>query len=293
MPPIATLFDHSPVAHGAAALPARLQAAYGGDLQLPAPAAPALHLFANFVTTLDGVASFGIAGKAGGGEISGFDEGDQFIMGLLRSLADAVLIGSGTLHGDPGHVRTAEFICPAYRDEFRSFRKTILKKPIHPLNVVITGSGEIDLDEPTFHTPDLATLIITTPAGSERLRRDHRQALAVTEVRVTGDPAPKVAPAAALHILRQEFGVRQVLHEGGPTLFGQFLADGLVDELFLTLSPQVAGRDETRWRPGMVEHASFLPEGAPWFDLLSLKRASSHLYFRYRRRDCTLRSKRP
>lgn len=281
--PLTTLFERSCAAHEPVLSP-RLKEAYGGDLDLPLPTARPVYVAANFVTTLDGVASFLVPGKSGGGEISGFNEEDQFIMGLLRSLADAVLVGSGTLHGDSRHVRIPEFVYPPLREEFRSFRRTILRKPIHPLNVVITGSGKIKLDEPTFHTPELSTLILTNEAGHRRLRRDHGGALAATQVRTVSPGEGRVSPSAALKILREEFGVERLVLEGGPKLLGQFLADGLVDELFLTLSPQIAGRSEDHPRPGLAAQISFLPETAPWFDLLSLKMARSHLYVRYKRR---------
>ncbi len=282
MQPITTLLDRAAVP-AEPPLPARLKAAYGGDLDFPRPAMLPVHVAANFVTTLDGMVSYQIPGKAGGGEISGFDEGDQFIMGLLRSRADAILFGSGTLHGDTGHVRIPEFIYPGLRDEFRSFRRT-LQKPLHPLNVVVTGSGEINLDEPTFHTPNLVTLIITTATGQDRLRRDHGDGLSVTQVRTLGGEGNRVAPSGVLKLLREEFGVEQIVLEGGPTLFGQFLADGQVDELFLTLSPQIAGQSKVHSRLGLAALTSFLPDTAPWFELLSLKMAGSHLYARYGRR---------
>jgi riboflavin biosynthesis pyrimidine reductase len=47
-------------------------------------------------------------------------------------------------------------------------------------------------------------------------------------------------PAAALADLRAR-GIRALLSEGGPTLFRGFLADGYVDELFLTLTPLMTG----------------------------------------------------
>ncbi|MBI1868378.1 MAG: dihydrofolate reductase family protein [Methylocystis sp.] len=282
MQPIVTLFERSSAAPGPGLSP-RLKEAYGGDLCLPLPTSRPVYVAANFVTTLDGVASYQLPGQSGGGAISGFNEQDQFIMGLLRSLTDAVLIGSGTLHGDAGHVRIPEFVYPRLREEFRSFRQAILHKPIHPLNVVITGSGEIRLDEPTFHTPELSTLIITNETGRRRLRRDHGDALAVTQVRTVAGGG-RVSPSDALKILREEFGVERLALEGGPTLLGQFLAEGLVDELFLTLSPHVAGRSEADARPGLIAQMAFLPENAPRFDLLSLKMAHSHLYARYQRR---------
>lgn len=281
MQPIVTLFDRSPPS-GQTLLPAHLRAAYGGDLQFPPALARPVYVFANFVATLDGIVSYQIAGKSGGGEISGFNEEDRFIMGLLRSSADAVLIGAGTLRGDPGRVRLPETISPAFQQEFRSFREIVLKRPARPLNVVISGSGRIDLDEPAFHTPGLTGVIITTVPGYDRLRREHGRSLAAAEVRVTGDLGSKVSPTRTLQILHDDFGVERLLHEGGPTVFGKFLAEGLVDELFLTLSPQIAGRDEAHRRLSMVEQLLYAPDRSPWFDLVSLKIAQNHLFLRYR-----------
>lgn len=283
MHPIRTLIDRSATVQERLLSP-RLAEAYDGDLALPAVAPGRVYVAANFVTTLDGVASFQIAGKSGGGEISGFNEEDRFIMGLLRSAADAVLFGSGSLRGDPGHVRTPEFIYPALREEFHAFRRTVLHKPINPLNVVLTASGQINLAEPTFHAPDLPSLIITTEAGYGRLKRDHGRALAVTQVRTVAQEGPGVSPAAALTILREQFGVHRLLHEGGPTLFAQFLANGLIDELFLTLAPQIAGRNNSQSRPGIAEQFSFMPDDAPWLDLMTLKIAGHYLYLRYKTR---------
>ena len=72
-----------------------------------------------------------------------------------------------------------------------------------------------------------------------------------------------------------------LLHEGGPILFGDFVAHGCVDELFLTVAPQLAGRDVKRQRPGVISGAEFLPQTAPWLRIVSVKQSSSHLYLRY------------
>jgi riboflavin biosynthesis pyrimidine reductase len=74
------------------------------------------------------------------------------------------------------------------------------------------------------------------------------------------------------------------LHEGGPTLFGDFVAENLVDEFFLTLSPQLAGRSSENRRPGMIAGIEFLPGAAPWLELLTVKQRGDHLYLRYRKR---------
>ena len=92
-----------------------------------------------------------------------------------------------------------------------------------------------------------------------------------------------IAPQAILKLLQSQFGVKTLLHEGGPTLFGQFLAADAVDELFLTLAPQVAGRERDVTRPALVQGVQFLPDSAPWFQMASVKPRAAYLYLRYRR----------
>jgi riboflavin biosynthesis pyrimidine reductase len=108
--------------------------------------------------------------------------------------------------------------------------------------------------------------------------------LASTQVRQL--PGPIIAPVSILELLRTEFGVSLLLHEGGPTLFGTFVAEGCVDELFVTIAPQLAGRDGVLAdmgpvRPGLISGKQFIPETAPWLDLISAKQQASHLYLRY------------
>jgi hypothetical protein len=89
-------------------LPEELRILYGGDLRFLAyDDRP--YVIGNFVSTLDGVVSFEIPGKSGGGDISGFNEADRFIMGLLRASADAVVVGARTLREvAPEHLWLAE-----------------------------------------------------------------------------------------------------------------------------------------------------------------------------------------
>jgi riboflavin biosynthesis pyrimidine reductase len=261
-------------------LPQELIDYYDGDLQFESTGGRP-YVIGNFVTTVDGVVSYGIPGKSGGGPISDFNRDDQLVMALLRAFADAVIIGSGALHGDSGHVRTPEFVYPELREEFRGFRRS-LGKSLHPLNVIMTKSGRIDLSEATFHTENLSTAIITSQQGAQRLRSDHCAALDCTSVRSTA--LTDVTPATVLGFVAREFGAQLILHEGGPTVFGEFLAAGLIDELFLTLAPQVAGRWNGVTRPSLTGTTAFLPETAPRLALLSLKRSADHLFVRYGRR---------
>ena len=265
---------------GPSVLPEALRVSYGGDLRFPPCGSRRPYVIGNFASTVDGVVSYEIAGQSGGGDISGFDESDRFIMGLLRASADAVMVGSNTLHQTaPAHLFVADSVFPGARGLYLRFRREVLKKTAPPLQVVVTGSGRVDLTRAIFQTPGIRTLIVTTQVGSDRLAASGARSLVSTEVRPLEGPI--VAPADILELLRAEFGVSLLLHEGGPTLFGRFVAYGCVDELFLTLAPQLAGRSMQSLRPGLIAGTEFVPETAPWLEILSVKGRGSHLYLRY------------
>ena len=279
MEQINTLLDRSR-AQDQPVLPEELTILYGGDLRFPAVDFEP-YVIGNFVSTIDGVVSFEIPGESGGGDISGFNEADRFIMGLLRASVDAVIVGAGTLREvAPGHLWLAEYVYPEASERYARYRQGKLNKLVPPLNVIVSGSGAVDLQRAVFHTGAVKTLIITSPRGAELLAKNG-VALTSAEVRAIEGEGSRIAPASILKLLRDEFGVKILLHEGGPALFGDFLAHGCVDELFLTVAPQFAGRDAKRQRPGIVAGAEFLPQTAPWLKLLSVKQSASHLYLRY------------
>ncbi len=266
-------------------LPEDLRGLYGGDLHLPAPGDGRPYVIGNFVNTLDGVVSFAVPGKAGGGDISGFNAGDRFIMGLLRASADAVMVGAATLADvSQSHLFAAESIYRSASDAYALYRGEILHKPPYPLTVIVSGSGNVDLGRAVFRTPDVRTVILTTKEGRARLAAAGAASLPSTEVRVMQARGSRLAAGAMLEPLWREFGVRLLLHEGGPALFSGFVAEGLVDEFFLTVAPQLAGRTRDSRRPGMIAGVEFQPETAPWLDLVSVKGCADHLYLRYRKR---------
>ena len=280
--PIRTLFLAEPEAT-TPVLPEGLRSHYDGDLGFPV-LTERPYVIANFVSTLDGVVSFNIPGLEGGGPISGANDSDRFIMGLLRASADAVLVASGTVNAiSPEHLWLPEYIYPAQKDSYSYYRSVSLRKTEHPLVVIVSGTGRLELDRAVFQTPGTRVVIITTAGGSSRLQQEGVNALPSTEVRSQLAPQGRIAPAAILMLLKREFAVSLVLTEGGPTLFGGFVTCGLVDELFLTIAPQIAGRVRQRPRPALVEASEFTPATAPWLKLLSTKKAGDHLYLRYRR----------
>jgi riboflavin biosynthesis pyrimidine reductase len=272
--------------HFEPALPPGLRELYDGDLHFPKLPAERPFVIANFVSTLDGVVSYEIKGRAGGSTISGSDPADCFIMGLLRASADAVMVGARTVHDvSPQSLWIPEY---TYRDAkhlYTEYRINILHKPEYPLFVVVSGSGKLELERAIFRTPGVRTVVITTSAGRDALARAGATKLPSVQINVLDARCGMIDPLAILRLLYTQLGIRRLLHEGGPTLFGQFLAAEAVDELFLTLSPQIAGRGADEIRPGLVQGMKFMPECAPWFQLLSVKQRAEHLYLRYQRTE--------
>jgi riboflavin biosynthesis pyrimidine reductase len=284
MEPIHTLLATPPIAPSEGILPEDLRARYGGDLSFPPAPEGRPYCIANFVSTLDGVVSFNLPGQSGGDQISHANEEDRFTMGLLRASVDAILVGPGTLLATgPQGAWLPESVYPAAKDSYKKYRTEVLQKPEYPLVVIVTGSGELDLASAVFHTPQTRVLILTTEQGKEKLAQSGSQALASVEVKALPASGKGVAPSAIFTWLRHQAGVELLLHEAGPTLFGEFLAAGYIDELFLTVAPQIAGRSPEHPRPGLVEKTQFSPATAPWWKLVSVRNAADYLFLRYRR----------
>jgi riboflavin biosynthesis pyrimidine reductase len=270
--------------HFEPALPRGLRELYDGDLYFRTSTAERPFVIANFVSTLDGVVSYEIKGQAAGSTISGSDPADRFIMGLLRASADAVMVGARTVHDvSPQSLWIPESTYPDAKHLYKEYRVNILRKPEYPLLVVVSGSGKLELERAIFRTPGVRTVVITTSAGRDALAGAGATKLPSVQIHALDTSHGTIAPLAILRLLYAQFGVERLLHEGGPTLFGQFLAAEAVDELFLTLSPQIAGRSSGTIRPALVQGTEFTPACAPWFQLLSVKQRAEHLYLRYQR----------
>ena len=248
-----------------------------GSLRMPLPRAHP-YVYSNFVTTLDGVVSLNIKGHASGGDISGFSAQDRMVMGLLRAVADVVIIGAGTLAADRRHVWTAGAIFPALAAEYGLLREALGQQG-PPWNVIVSGSGKIDLRVPVFTSSKVTTLILTTTAGANRLRE--QRASDSVEIRALPGKAATISASAILaEVDRMHLGKR-ILVEGGPRLLGDFYAEGLLDEQFLTLAPQIAGRDTGDRRLSLVMGKTFAPDTSLWGEVTDVRRGGSHLFLRY------------
>ena len=184
------------------------------DLREPPEHEARPHVALNFVLTADGRASF--RGRAEIGTRT-----DRELMFHLRSLADAVMSGAGTLRVDP--------FAPVVKDRERQ-----------PLAIVVSGSASLPLGNRFFRIAN-PKLVVTTYRASEEAASALRHAGA--EVLRLGED--DVDLAALLALLRER-GVRFLLCEGGPLLAGALLVRGLVDELFLTHATRVTAEPGAR-----------------------------------------------
>ena len=203
-----------------------LAAAYGGDFGLARPG-----LYANFVASADGVVALSAAGGLSGQVISGDSEPDRFVMALLRASADAVLIGAGVFRSVNDNFWHAEAVYPGKAQLFADLRRQLGLRP-HPVLVVVTASGHIDVSQPGLRD----ALVVTTPAGEARLAGTLPPGARLAVIN-----APTFGGKALMDVLYAQ-GLSVVLSEGGPTLIGSLLREGQVNELFLTLSPRLFGR---------------------------------------------------
>jgi riboflavin biosynthesis pyrimidine reductase len=246
-------------------LPAELARLYGGDLSL----APDC-VYANFVTTLDGVVA--IPGMRGSNAFVADDsDADRFLMGLLRAFADAVLIGAGVMRASPRGTWRPEQIWPSAGTAYAELRERLGISP-EPEVAVLTGHGSIDPAHPLFEE---GALVVTSAVGAANL--EGRVPSATNVITLAEQPTLDIASVvSALH----ERGHRRILCEAGPHTFGELLGADLVDELFLTRSPLLVGDAGPGSRLGLVEAGDLLPSGRH-ARLLSLRRHGSHIFLRY------------
>jgi riboflavin biosynthesis pyrimidine reductase len=206
-----------------------------------------------------------------GSVISGRNQADRFLMGLLRACADAVLLGAGTLRATPGHHWTPEHVYPPMAASFAELRSRLGRQP-QPRLVLFTASGSVEVSHPAV--ADGAT-IVTTKAGAMRVQAHLPASCDVIEIGEGGN----VDVRAALARLNER-GYSVLLTEGGPHLAAEFISANLLDEAFLTLSPVIAGRD-VEPRLGMVAGSEFLPSRQVWSRLASARRHGDFVFLRY------------
>jgi len=171
----------------------------------------------NMVCTVDGRAT--VAGRTA--PISSV--ADRQVFHALRTRVDAVMVGAGTVRVE----RYGRLV----RDEHRRAQRVAAGLAADPIAIVVSARLDLPVDLPLLQDPDSHVVIVTSAEAT----------LADCPARVEYLRSDPVDLGGALARLRGDHGVRAILCEGGPTLNAALLSDGLIDELFLTTVPKIAG----------------------------------------------------
>jgi riboflavin-specific deaminase-like protein len=213
----------------------------------------------NMVSTLDGRATLGGRSGAIG------NRADRELFHALRAAVDAVLVGAGTAR--------AEHYRQLVRDEQARALRRARGLAEEPLACIVSQGLALE-DIPLLEAPQ-ARVVILTPSPASLSSRGAQ----IEYLRTTGNDG-QLDLHAALEQLTTRYDVRTILCEGGPHLNGQLLAAGLVDELFLSLAPKLAGDQTTGQALRIVAGRDFDPAVA--LELVGVSESESHLFLRYR-----------
>ncbi len=266
-----------------------------GNFGFPAPPADRPWVYSNFVQSLDGITT--LLGKHGsGGEISQSRD-DRWLMDLLRAHADGLLMGMNTLleeqrlRGPKSRGILFQVADPA----LRALRTKLGKG--RERNIFVTRAAGLDLSlYRVFDGDAVDAAILTSPAGAERLRAQDSHSHVVVVPAGNGETLDLVR---GISKLREELGVRYLLCEGGPTLYGSLARADLVDEKFLTVSPIEVGQavppEQERLttepstglllRPTVFGGIGFTREKLTHWTWMSCRKAGDHQFNRYRRKS--------
>lgn len=272
--PLQTLYDST--WNEKLPLPRAIEHLYG-ELMFPAVAGRP-YVISNFVSTIDGVVTLGIPGMAEGDAISGKCVHDHAVMGILRTVADAIVIGATNLAASPNHIWTAGRVFPSLADDYSELRRRMGKEEV-PLNVIVTSKGKINISLPIFQSGEVDVVVASTHSGATLLRQSKLPPSVMIDIAGPGKLLTSKEILGA--VMRARPNCKIILVEGGPNLMGTFLADHALDELFLTMAPQIAGRTNSAERLGLVSSRNLAPSNPVWGKLISLKKAEDHLFLRY------------
>jgi riboflavin biosynthesis pyrimidine reductase len=246
-------------------VPEALATLYGGAIGVDEPC-----VVANFVESLDGVVAVPRLPRSHA-VIGDDSEADRFVLALVRGCADAVVVGSGTLLASPRGTWRVDRAYPEAAEALLELRAR-RGRPEQPLVVVVTTGASLDPAHPVLES---GALVLTTEGAASPLRASVPGASEVVAVN-GGDT---VDLARAIDLLRDR-GCPVVLTEAGPSMFGSLVASQLVDELFLPVSPVLAGHATTA-RLGLVEGVELVPQTRVAGRLRSVRTHGSHLFLRY------------
>jgi 5-amino-6-(5-phosphoribosylamino)uracil reductase len=180
------------------------------------------------------------------------------------ALADAILVGSGTLNDGGNAVLVA-------KPELVEARLERSQSP-QPIQIICSRTGKIDRELPFFSQP-ISRWLLTTQVGSKDwLDLSKFDRVLVCET-TDGDIDWELVTAKFT-----DLGIQNICFLGGSELAASLFAANFIDELWLTICPFIYGGSNA---PSPVSGAGFTPELAPRLELLSVDRVDQELFLHY------------
>ena len=184
-------------------------------------------VMANFITTIDG------ATVVEGGSTAINDDDDKAMFQAMRAVPDFIVVGAGTIR--------AEKYGPVDLDDERRSRRTAAGLEATPHLVIVSGSLDLDPEARVFSDPENHRVIVLTLENAPEDRSNRLSEVA---------DVVRLADLGAGEIVRYFRMAKVILCEGGPSLMGQFVAEGLIDELAWTVAPLLAAGESPRLAHG-------------------------------------------
>ncbi|NMM86315.1 hypothetical protein B2J88_18430 [Rhodococcus sp. SRB_17] len=176
----------------------------------------------NFVSSIDGAVSVsGVSGGLG-------TPADKTVFGILRELCDVVVVGAGT-------ARSENYGGAVMSDDAQERRVDAGLAPVPPI-LIVSARASVDPDSRLFRDTTVPPILLVgrdaDPVAVANLRA------AGADIHRSDNPAVR---SIDIEKAVSQLNLPRILCEGGPSLFGQLIADDAVDELCITTSPQLVG----------------------------------------------------
>jgi len=260
-----------------------------GDFSFPSLPNDRTYTLGSFVQSIDGKIAFpespdGTLVAKGNKKDPGGALADYWILNMLRSVCDAVLMGDSTIGKEPnltGHI---------YDSELENTRINVGKSAV-PLHVIVSGDGSgFPINHQIVKNPDIPMLIVTTEEGKKLLTGSLDSNFIdlndFTNTEITENIKGILAIGKAGRINLSELlsylkpmGIDTMLIES-PTFLVSLIGEALLDELYLNTSTIFIGGEALSLGKRMD---SFSLDNHPHCKVVSIHSHSDYFFYtRYR-----------
>lgn len=262
----------------------KIQEIYG-EFAFPSLPENRTYTLGSFVQSIDGKIAFpespdGTLVAKGNGKDPDGALTDYWILNLLRSVSDAVLMGSRTIAREPkltGHIFDPDLVDSRIKKG----------KPAVPLHIIVTGSGiEFPIKHKILEDPEIPVLIVTTHKGKKLLKKtldsnfidiNHSSTFCLTDkikAIISLGMNDRIDNKELLTFLKRH-GADTVMVES-PTFLVSLMQDCLLDELYLNTSSIFIGGNALSVGQNMP---SFSFKKHPSGRVISIHNHSDYFYY--------------